>query len=501
MEKAIIKKIANAVNPPLQIGGLEVTDSYLRYVAIKGKKADFISTKLAPGIIEDGKIKDKDKLLGVLKGFHDQIVGKKKKVWVIASISDSNVYTEMFALPKLVTKDLDEAAKLNLQMISPIDFNAAYADWHLVGEKEVNGVVQDEVLGAFIAKQFVDEFEQLADAAGFEIVALEFPMFALTRAITEMSDQFDRKKNYLVFRLGSDGISFGLVKNGELYFLHFVGWGAVYGAERKATLASLKKTIVDEIHKVLSFYETHWEGVLSNLFLVTPTFETEIKMAITEGFPNLAVEVPSLRQFKDLSIGWFSVLGSAFRGIILRDEDKMISLTASDTQNKYNAYQATNFVKLWRNVSVTVLGSILVLFVTVDVFLGGVVTKLQRQSVEISQNPAVGKLAELQQEAEVFNKKVGTLTQAQQERSHWSDFFTDMQAMGGNDVTIKRISIQSIDVPVTIFGEADTQAAIGDFEKALQANPRVTDVKFQLSSVTQTEGGKFGFNMSFLIKR
>ena len=501
MEQAIIKKIANTVNPPLQIGGLEVTDSYLRYVAIKGKKADFISTKLAPGIIEDGKIKDKDKLLGVLKGFHDQVVGKKKKAWVIASISDSNVYTEMFALPKSAEKDLKEAAELNLQMISPIDFSSAYADWHLVGEKESNGVVQDEILGAFIAKQFVDEFEQLADAAGFEIVAIEFPMFALARAITEMSDQFDRKKNYLVFRLGSDGISFGLVKNGELYFLHFVGWGAVYGAERKATLASLKKTIVDEIHKVLSFYETHWEGMLTNLFLLTPTFEPEIKASIAESFPNLVVEVPSLRQFKDLSIGWFSVLGSAFRGIVPRDEDKMISLATSDTQNKYDAYQATNFVKLWRNISVTVLSAVLILFIAVDVFLSGAVTKLQAHSEEVSRNPAIGRLAELQQEATVFNKKVDTLTRAQQDRSHWSDFFTDIQKIGGVGVTIKRISIQSLDVPVTIFGESDTQAAIGDFEKALRADPRVTDVKFQLSSVTQVEGGKFGFNMSFMIKK
>ncbi len=197
MEQPIIKKITNAINPPLQIGGLEITDSYLRYVAIKGRKADFISAKLAPGIIEDGKIKDKDKLLGVLKGFHDQIVGKKKKAWVIASISDSNVYTEMFTLPKSTGKDLAEAAKLNLQMISPIDFASAHADWHLVGEKETNGVVQNEILGAFIAKQFVEDFEQIADKAGFEIVAIEFPMFALARAITEMSDQFDRKKKLL----------------------------------------------------------------------------------------------------------------------------------------------------------------------------------------------------------------------------------------------------------------------------------------------------------------
>lgn len=500
MNNVIIQKIANTINPPLQIGGLEVTDSYIRYVAIKGKKADFISAKLDPGIIEDGKIKDKVKLGAILRGFHDQMTGKKKKVWVVASISDSNVYTEMFALPKVAAQDLSEAARLNLQMISPIDFNTAYADWHLVGEKEVNGVIQNEILGAFIPKQLIDDFEGIADEAGFEIAAIEFPMFALARAIVELSEQFDRKKNYLVFRLGSDGISFGLVKNGELYFLHFVGWGAVYGTERRATLESLKKMIIDEIHKVLSFYETHWEGMLTELFLVTPTFEKEIKAAIAENFPNLTVEVPMIRQFKDLSIGWFSVLGSAFRGIIPRDEDVMISLATAGTKDKYEAYQATNFVRLWRNITATIMVGILALFVGLDVSLTTSGDRLDGRRMELSQNPAAGKVNVLQQEAAIFNRKVDLLEQANRERLPWSGFFKDMQSMAGSDITIKRISIQGAEAPITIFGEAKTQMVIGEFEKALKANPKIGDVVFQLSSVSQVEGGKYAFSMSFKIK-
>lgn len=501
MNNRIVKKIANAVNPPLQIGGLEITDSYIRYVAIKGKKADFISAKLEPGIIEDGKIKDKEKLRAVLTGFHDQMASKKKKIWVIASISDSNVYTEMFTLPKAATENLTEAAQLNLQMISPIDFNTAYADWHLVGEKEVNGVTQNEILGAFVPRQLIDDFEEIADKAGFEIAAIEFPMFALARTIVEMSEQFDRKKNYLVFRLGSDGISFGLVKNGELYFLHFVGWGAVYGSERRATLESLKKMVVDEIHKVLSFYETHWEGLLTELFLVTPTFETEIQAAIKENFPSLVVEVPHVRQFTNLSIGWFSVLGSAFRGIIPRDEDAMISLATAGTKDKYESYQETNFVRLWRNITVAIMVGVLALFVGLDTFLSKTTERLDGRVAELSKNPATERLQGLQNEATLFNAKVNLIDQAHKERLPWAGFFEDMEAMAGSAITIRHIAIQSIDAPVTISGEATTQTAIGEFEKALKENPRIANVTFQLSSVLQIEGGKYGFSMSFTIKQ
>lgn len=500
MNSTIIKKLADAVNPPLQIGGLEITDSYIRFVSIKGKKADFVSAKLEPGIIEDGKIKDKDRLLGVLTNFHDQMAGKKRKVWTIASISDGNVYTEMFSLPKSTGKDLAEAARLNLQMISPIDFNSANADWHLAGESETNGVTQNEILGAFVSRQLIEEFESIADKAGFEIAAVEFPILALTRAIVALSDQFDKKKNYLIFRLGSDGISFGMVKNGELYFLHFVGWSAVYGTERKATLESLKKTIVDEVHKVLSFYETHWEGMLTNLLLVTPSFEVEIREAIAQNFPNLVVEVPTLRQFKDLSIGWFSVLGSAYRGIIPRDEDDMLSLASTGTDDKYESYHRTNFVHLWRNISVAVLSGVLLLLIGLDVFLSNTATTLEERLTGESNDPVVSQLSGLHQEADKFNSAVDSLVRAKRERLVWSGFFKNMGVIAGEDVAIRRIAIQNIVAPVTIFGEAATQQAIGEFEKVLQSDSHVADVRFQLSSVSQIEGGRYAFSMSFKIK-
>lgn len=500
MDIAIIKKLADTVNPPLLIGGLEVTDSYIRFVSIRGGKADFVSAKLEPGIIEDGKIKDKTRLLRVLTNFHDQIAEKGKKVWVVASISDGNVYTEMFMLPKGAGGDLAGAARLNLQMISPIDFNTANADWHLAGEREINGVVQSEILGAFVSRQLIEEFEGIADMAGFEIAVVEFPILALTRAITELSDQFDKGKNYLVFRLGGDGISFGLVRNGGLYFLHFVGWSVVYGVERKATLDSLKKTIIDEIHKVLSFYETHWEGVLTNLFLVTPTFENEIREAIDRDFPNLIVEVPVLRQFKDLSVGWFSVLGSAYRGIIPRDEDNMLSLATAGTGEKYEAYQMTNFVNLWRNISVTVLSGVLVLLVGVDMFLAGNAATLRKQVTGGANDPVLRQLAGLRQEADQFNGMVDGIMRAKRERVIWSDFFKSMNAMAGGNIAIRRIAIQNSNAPVTIFGEAANQPAIGDFEKVLKANPYASDVRFELASVSQIEGGKYAFSMSFKIK-
>ena len=502
MTNGLFKKLMDAVNPQLQIGGLEVSDAYIRYASIRGKRVDFVATKLPPGIVEDGKIKDKDRLLAILAGLHDRIVKKKnKKIWVIASIPDGNVYTEMFTLPKTTAESLNESALLNLQMISPIDYATAHADWHLAGEKSTNGVSQLEILGAFVSKQAVEEFEQIADRAGFEIAAIEFPMIALARAIVQLGDGFEKGKNYLLFKLGSDGIAFGLLRNVELYFLHVVGWGAVYGQERRVTLDSLKKMVVDEIHKVLSFYETHWEGSLTDMYMVTPTFEDELKKTISENFPKLVVQTPSLRQFKTLTLGWLSVLGAACRGVIPRSEDALISLATTGTEKKYEVYQATNFVRLWRNVVVTALVAMIILFGGLDIFLTGSIASQRQQLAGLSQNQNGGKLDQLQQEAILFNKKVGMLTQANQERSAWSNVLADINQLAGSTITIKRIQAQSIDGPITVFGETASNDLIGAFQHSLEQDPRVSDVSFQLASVTRTDSGKLGFSISFRIKK
>ena len=86
------QKIIKILSPRPAIGGLEISDSYLRFVLIKERKVDFFSIKLPPGIVENGKVKDQSGLLLLLKALHSKITYKKnKKIYAIIGISDENI--------------------------------------------------------------------------------------------------------------------------------------------------------------------------------------------------------------------------------------------------------------------------------------------------------------------------------------------------------------------------------------------------------------------------
>lgn len=482
------KKFLNFANPEPQIGGLEISDAYVRFIQFKNDKAKIISVKLPQGVVEDGKIKDKGQLFLVLSNLHNQLVfRKRKRIYAILSISDINVYTEIFYLPKAAESDLNQAANLNLQMISPIDFNNAYHDWQTVGERPDNGSSQLEILSAFISKSVVNEFEEVINKSGFDIAAVEFPSLALVRALAEMGEGVDKNKNYLLMKIGGDGICFAVLKNGNLYFLHFISWTSVYGQSRQVTVESLKNLTVSEIQKMLSFYETHWNEPLAEMLLVSSTLREEIIKIIGENFPSLSVKTPILRQFKNLEPSWFSVIGSALRGLTSRSDDIFISLAASGTEEKFRLYQVVSFIKLWRNVILTFLGAIIIFFGGLDFILARNNVGLQEKIKDISINPEFNSIIELRKEAESFNQKVSFLAVAAKNRNKFSPFIKQITGLSEpSSVLIKRIFVQSVDSPVLLVGEAGSEDKITNFKKNLETQDNFSNINFQLPNFSQT---------------
>ncbi len=493
------KTFLNLINPQPEIGGFEINDFGIKFIELRGKKTSLASIQLPPGIIEEGKIKDKDKFFEIISEFRNKITkSKRKKIHIVASISDTNIYTESFVLPRSVGSKLNEAADLNLRMISPIDFDASYHDWQLVGERLVNGTSQLEIFGAFIPKQAVDDFEEILLKAGFEVVAFEFPTYALTRTIMEIGEGFAKEKNYLLVKIGSDNLSFGLIKNGNLNFLHFVSWKSVYGEEKKIPLQSFENLIVDEVKKVLKFQETHSTTAIDGLILFSPNLIKELSKIISDNFPNLPLMMPNINKFKDLAPAWFGVLGSALRGAFFADtSSKMINLAGSETTKRFDTYQILSFIKIWRSLIVIFFGLVLIFYAGLDVFLYKYASQLADQNQNVK-NPEVQMLGQLQKAAEDFNQKVDNYYQIRQNELNWSSFFQNVESLAGADITIKRIYVQSKNSPVLLLGEASNNDAIIAFKKALESDNHFSNINFELSSIVP-DGKNYDFSISFSI--
>src|SRR5271167_4788222 len=88
------------------VAGLEVSDQVLRLVYFNGKIWQLTAVRLEPGILENGKIKDREKFLAALNALKTQskVGGGKKKISVVTTLGSVNAYSQVFKLP-LVTGD------------------------------------------------------------------------------------------------------------------------------------------------------------------------------------------------------------------------------------------------------------------------------------------------------------------------------------------------------------------------------------------------------------
>ncbi len=498
------KKIYNFLSPRLEIGGLAINDAHLRFILIKNnERTETFSLPLEAGVIESGKVKDKIKLTAALSRLRSQITkGKKRNVFAVVAIPDFNVYTEVFSLPLQAMNNLEEAARLNLRMISPLNMEEAYADWQLISKSSDEGLAEMEVMAAFANKKIIGDYEESLSQAGFETMAIEFSNMASVRVLTQLGGLSD-DKNYLALRLGGDGLFFSLVKKGALLFSRSLGWDSLYGERRQVSLEDFENIVIEETRKTISFYETHSNEPLDRLIL-TSSFEAErlIKL-ISEKF-SLQASESVFGKFNDLSLGWQPALGAALRGLMPPAKDKLITLSSVDSKEKFIYYRFNEFITLWGETIIVFLAVFLMFFSVFDIVVNNNLEKLSAQDKNFSgKNYLAGNLARVNQLKEFsadFNKKVDLLYAAYAEKSQWSALFDKLSKAAEGKVSLGKISIQSSDVPIFINGEAPSEDNLFGFKDALANDPQFSNISLPLSNIVSSPDHTIHFTLSFNFK-
>jgi Tfp pilus assembly PilM family ATPase len=505
-----ISHILNILNPQPAIGGLEINNSALKFVLIKENKLTSTSLNLTAGVIEEGKIKNGENFKAALLKLHSQITpGVKKKIYVILNIPDINIYAQVFNLPVVAVDNLEEAAHLNLQMISPTDFSSVYSDWQKVGETNIDGG-QIEILSAFVPNKIVDEFVQCLKETNFVVAAIEFSGLAISRLISGLKEPIN---SFLLLHLTSSGLNFSLIRNRNLYFNHFVLWPA--GEERQISLAAIKEIIIREAQKVLNFASSHWpETQINTLLLAAPALEEKISQIITENF-SLSVQKVTLsskltapdgrwsiinNQLTSLTSDWFSALGSSLRGLIPRSQDIIISLAGTGTEEEFRQHQIINFIKIWRNIALTSISFIFIAFMVVEGFLMKTTNSLNNQLANLANLPELGEVNKLQEEAEEFNEQVELGLQVKNQIYSWSPLFEKIKSLAGNDIIIERIFIQSQETPILFNGRAADEKAIIDFKTKLEQDFQFKDINLPLAGIASAADGSLRFTITFKLK-
>ena len=323
--KDFIKKTLNLLerlSSPPKVGGLQISNSAIRFVLINKGKSQATALRLTPGTIKEGRVQDRNAFITALNNLHQIIIPDQleKEIRVIVTLPAELVYTKSFSVPNIDKKILKESAQLNLKMISPIPVNNAYTSWQIISETNNSY----ELLGAFAEKAIVNEFLDILEEAKFFPMAFEFPALALTRVVNKTITL--KSKPVLVFHLSSDGLNLSILKNGALYFDYFRSWQSIQGDQRQITKSAFEEVLINEVQKVINFNLSRFKENLGQVILSAPGFENEVKTLLENQF-QLEIMPLQVRSFASLDPQMLVALGSALRGLVERSKDILISLS------------------------------------------------------------------------------------------------------------------------------------------------------------------------------
>jgi Tfp pilus assembly PilM family ATPase len=499
------KKIGRILKPRVEVGGLEISDGGAVYLSVvpETRKITSASIKFPEGIIVGGRVKNYPQAVAAFKKLHGQITADKtKKIPVVASVSDANVYTQEFVLPQLKLSTLEEAVRLNLQVISPIDFSKSYHDWQRV-ENPQRSAHEIEILSSFSEKDIIDPLYRALLESQFVAVAVEQKAASLVRVISRLASDYDISKPHFLLYISSDGLGFAIIRNGYLYFNRFTDWSSLIhssSGQRQVSFKEFSDTIIQESQRVINFYSSRFNDLIGSLYIIAPGMESQVRQIVESKFP-LKVEPLSLKDYS-LEQTWYTALGAALRGLVPRAIDTEISLAPEGTEAQFFHSQVIAFAILWRNVLVSVFTIILAAFVGAFLFLHQFSGKMVEDFGKIAGSYNVKYLNTLKDEANKFNRAVDRALVARQQQIRWSKVLTGVQAQANSDVEISRIYAQSIDSPVILYGRAASSNAAIDFKNKLAALPYLDSVDLPLSSLTSAESsGRVSFTISFKVSK
>ena len=125
--------------------GLDISDNSIEALELEKKfnkvtVLAYARKKLEPGIVENGQVLNKEKLIDSIKDlFSSPTPSHFKSKDVILSIPESKTYIHVFRLPTVISEDnVGQSVQYEAEATFPISFDDAYHDYEIVKKDEKN---------------------------------------------------------------------------------------------------------------------------------------------------------------------------------------------------------------------------------------------------------------------------------------------------------------------------------------------------------------------------
>ncbi len=495
--QSFFKTVERMIHPPLPIGGLEISDTFLRFVALHDERVTTIAVRLPPGALDNGAVVSREELAIALRGLYQQLVQSNEPTNVVMTIASSHVYTQVVRLPAVPAEQYEAALDLNLRASSPLEAAKAYYDAELLGFGAGN---EQEFLAAFVDRALIDALHDLLTEIGFMVIAVEFPALSTARVIAMLGRGYATHEPLLLVAIVPDGVDLMIVRDGHLLFHYWQSFrGLTAASDARAIDAAVFESVVSgALQRTLHFYTSQWSGAIGSAIVVTRGAMATVQPMLEQ--LELRVLPLVVDRFAEAATFFPAALGAALRGNVPRSDDVFISIAPFRTEAAFARARFWHFVTVWRSVMTTAAIGIFLLFLAADGVLAQQKTQDALRASPDAKAVALRDATALRDQAIAFNRSVDFIAAALTERGAFSPLLNELRRLAGNGVVIKRIAFQSRDRSIALTGTASSGFAAIDFKNTLARQPQFANVVLPFSRIT-TEGAGVSFQLTLNLQK
>ena len=260
--------------------GLDIGSSTIKAAEIIETKTgnalnNFGMLNIAPGIIEEGTIKDHDAAAAAIRKLFSANNLSNKNVAI--SIGGYSVIVKKISVQTMTEDELQETIHFEAEQYIPFDISDVNLDFQILGENEHNPNQMDVLLVA-AKKEMVNDYIHLVELAGLHTVVMDIDAFALQN-IFEFNYATEEESVALI-DIGASKTSLNILKGYSSLFMRDVSLGCGQINQQIVSLADCSIEEAEEI-KHSEQPEIISAGDLANIVSsVVSDWTAEIRRAI-----------------------------------------------------------------------------------------------------------------------------------------------------------------------------------------------------------------------------
>jgi Type IV pilus assembly protein PilM len=228
----------------LKDAGVSISSRMVRYISFSPSGKEELKVEhsgeipLPEGVVSQGEVKDKQKLIDVLS----KLSRDEGLRFVSATIPEERAYLFSTTIDKLPYRDLHDAVAFIIEENAPVSLSKSLFSFEVLDTGD-NLNVAVSVLPTDVAESYIEVFE----SAGLVPVSFDIESQAMARSFIKEGDE----RSHLIIYLGHSRVGFYLVRDEVVQFSSTLDLDV-----SESSNPEMIKTLKSEIRKFFSFWSS-----------------------------------------------------------------------------------------------------------------------------------------------------------------------------------------------------------------------------------------------------